>query len=541
MQIKKISFTMISILITISLFLTGCATTNVGDQVSPQQSSGEPQQGGDFIIGTTGSPTIFNSLYSVDTTSSAIQGFLFNGLVKTNSSLEFEGDLAKDWKVSEDGLVWTFYLHEGVKFHDGVEFTAEDVVFTYSIPLHDEYVGARASDFEIIDEIKAINDYTVEFTLSEKYAPFLKTVGYHILPKHILEDVPVAELESHPFNTKEPIGTGPFQFVEWRDGEYVKVDANDSYFAGRPYFDSIVYKIVPDANSLVMQLQTGDVHHISVQPEDLLLAQDLQSQGIIQLQSGLSLSYTYIGWNQKNPLFQDKKVRQALTHALDRNLIVETILDGDGEVANTTTSPVSWSFTEDVPVFEFDQEKAKTILAEAGWADKDGDNILVKDGTKFEFTLNVNQGNKVREQIAVVMQQQLKEIGIKMDIKVLEWSAFVNANMNHDFDACINGWSLAVDPDVTSYFHSKHKETGLNYTQHSNPEADTLLDLNVQILDIEERTQVLHEIYGLISEDQPYTFLYYPNVHYALPANLYGYEFHPSNAFYNINQWWLDR
>ncbi|WBL16754.1 peptide-binding protein [Sutcliffiella sp. NC1] len=537
MNTKKIILSIASLVVTMSLFLTGCATGTVNE--GTQNVSGDPVNGGDFIIGSTGSPTIFNSLYSVDTTSSAIQGFLFNGLVKTNTSLEFEGDLAEDWDVSEDGLTWTFHLKEGVKFHDGEELTAEDVVFTYSIPLHDDYAGARASDFEQIKDIQAVDPYTVQITLTEKYAPFLSTMSYHILPKHILEDVPIGDLAEHPFNTKEPIGTGPFTFVEWKDGEYIKVEANEDYYDGRPNFDSIVYKIVPDANSLMVQLQTGDIHHIAVQSEDLMLAQDLEAQGLIQLQSGLGLSYTYIGWNQKNPLFQDKKVRQALTHALNREVIVESVLEGDGQLANSTASPVSWSYTEDVPVFDYDLEAAKALLAEAGWEDTDGDGILDKDGEKFEFTLNVNQGNKAREQIAVIAQEQLKEVGIEVNIKVLEWSAFVSANMAHEYDACINGWSLGVDPDQTDYFHSKHREQGLNYTQHSNPEVDQLLEENVKILDDEKRLEVLHELYQQISEDQPYTFLYYPNVHYALPINLGGFEFHPSNGFYNIKNWWL--
>lgn len=539
MKSKKTIQSFLSLVLLLSIFLAGCSSGNF--EATGAQTSEESESGGNFIIGSTGAPTTFNSLYSFDTASSDIIGFVFNGLLKTNENLEFEGDLAKDWEVSEDGLTWTFNLKEGVKFHDGVELTAEDVVFTYSIPLHEDYTGPRGSSFEKIKSIEAAGDYTVKVTLKEPYAPFLAINTYAILPKHILEDVPVAKLAEDPFNTESPIGTGPFKFVEWKQGQYVEVEANEDYFEGRPNFDSITYKTIPDSNALLAQLQAGDIQYMSVQSEDLATAEQLAEQGKIKLETGPSLAYTYLGWNQQNPLFQDKKVRQALTHAINREDVVEGVLDGDGKLANSHALPSSWSYTDDVPVFDYDPEAAKKLLAEAGWEDTDGDGILDKDGKPFEFTLNTTQGNKAREKISVVVQQQLKEIGIKATPKTLEHSAFVNANMDWNYEANVNGWNLGSDPDPSNIFSSKHieegKAHGLNYTHHSNPELDKLLDENVRALDQEERKVILHDAYKLIAEDQPYTFLYYPNLHYALPTNLEGFKFHSSNPYFDIENW----
>jgi peptide/nickel transport system substrate-binding protein len=550
MKSKKWLFMLVSMMLVFALFLTGCNTgettqgegnNNEKPAEEPTEEPSGPQQGGDLIVGSIGAPTLFNDLYSTDTASSDISGFIYNGLVTSNEKLEAVGSLAESWNTSEDGLTWTFNLKKGVKWHDGKDFTADDVVFTYSIPLSEDYSGARASSFEKIKSIKAIDQHTVEIVLSEPYAPFIWTAAYGILPKHILGDVPIAELGEHEFNTKNPIGTGPFKFVEWKEGQYVKVEANEDYFEGRPYLDSITYKIVPDQNALLAQKAAGDVHHIAVSSADLATAQQWESEEKVNLFTGPSLAYTYLGYNQKNELFQDKKVRQALTHAIDREAIVEAVLNGDGQLANTPGSPISWAFNKNVPVFDYDVDKAKAMLAEAGWEDTDGDGVLDKDGKKFSFEVKTNQGNKAREQIATIVQQQFKEVGIEAKPKIMEWSAFIGevTAPNWKYDAVILGWSLGTDPDPSDIFHSKEREEGLNFVHYSNPEMDALMDENTKILDQEERAEVIKEIQAGIAEDQPYSFLYYPNDHYATPKNLNGVVFHPSNPYYNVHKWWF--
>jgi len=185
-------------------------------------------------------------------------------------------------------------------------------------------------------------------------------------------------------------------------------------------------------------------------------------------------------------------------------------------------------------------EKAKELLAAAGWT-PGADGILEKDGQKFSFELKTNQGNKVREDIAVVVQQQLKEVGIEVKPNIMEWSAFL-ADINPPawkFDAIILGWSLGTDPDPSGIFHSKEIEEGLNFISYSNPKADELMDKNLSTMDQEERKGYIVEVNNIIAEEQPYTFLYYPNVHRAMPANLEGYTFHAKSDFYKINEWWL--
>lgn len=548
MKSKKSLWLFLALMLAFGIFLGACSgsqTSNEGSSSNENTEgetteSTEPQDGGDLIVGSTGSPTLFNPLYSTDTASSDIEGFIFDGLVSSDTEFNPTLHLAESINESEDGLTYTVKVKEGVKWHDGEELTADDVVFTYNVPLSPDYNGERGSNFDMIESVTKVDDYTVEFKLKEKNASFYPiTLSYYILPEHILGEVPIAELGEHEFNTKNPIGTGAFKFEEWKDGQYVKVVANDDYFLGRPHLDSITYKIVPDMDALLAQLQAGDVHYVPGIPATDV--ETVQSFSGVKLESGLDLAYTYIGWNQKNEMFQDKKVRQALTMAIDRQSIVDSILNGEGEVAHVPESPLSWAYSDDVTKFDYDPEKAKELLKEAGWEDTDGDGILDKDGKKFSFNIKTNQGNKVREDISVVVQQQLAEIGIEVKPEIIEWSAFIEqvTAPNWNYDAVILGWSLSTFPDQYDIFHSSQMEEGLNFVWWSNEKADQLMVDARKILDRDEFKEAYKEIYSLIADEQPYTFLYYPIGYKALPENLEGFTNHAKDDFYKVNEWWL--
>jgi len=552
---KKTAWSLISLLLVLSMFLAACSggqqtSQEPAEEEKPNETQKEepknegPVQGGDLVVGSTGSPTMINTLYSNDASSSDIEMMIFDSLM--GSDLEFnpvtDGGLAETFEASEDGKEFTIKIVENAKFHDGEPLDADDVVFTYNIPLSPDYDGPRKSYFENIEKVEKIDQYTVKFTLKQVDAQFpVVSLGFGILPEHILGDVPIADLGEHEFNTKNPIGSGPFKFEEWKDGEYVKVVANEEYWDGRPYLDSVTYKIVPDANAILAQLQAGDIdYYAGIAQPDVPTVEGFADSVGLRLESGLALSYTFLGFNQRIEKFKDKKVRQAITHAIDREAIVEHVMAGLGEVAHVPESPLSWAYNPDVPKFEYDPEKAKQMLAEAGW--KPGpDGILVKDGERFSVEVKTNQGNKVREDIVVILQQQLKEVGIEIKPQIVEFSALI-ADIDPgvwNFEGIVLGWSLGIDPDPSGIFHTKEIEKGLNFTGYSNPEIDVLMDQQLQELDKEKRKQMIGEIQAALAEDQAYTFLYYPKEFRALPKNLEGYEFHPKDQMYHINRWWL--
>jgi peptide/nickel transport system substrate-binding protein len=539
---------LLAVVFIMMLIVAACSDGEVkdkGDQKDGKQTDGkqtETASGGKLVLGTTAAPTLFNPYYSTDTSSSTLEGFMFSGLVTVDQDFNPEGDLAESWDFSDDGLTWTFHLRKNVKWHDGEDFTADDVVFSYGIPLSEDYVGPRGLPFEIIDEINKIDEHTVEIVLSEPYAPFITiTAQFQVLPKHILGDVPIADLGKHKFNTKEPIGTGPFKFKEWKEGEYIELVANDDYFLGKPKLDGLIYKIVPDTNTLMAQLEVGDINMMGISPQYIETAKKLEEKGKIVVSSGPANAFEYIGYNLRNELFQDKTVRQALTHAIDKASIVEALLDGAGTVADGPGSPANWAFNPDVPKFEYDPEVAKKMLKDAGW-ELNSAGILEKDGKKFEFVLKTTSANEVRQQVAEVVQQQLKEIGIKVSIEVLEWSAYVEQTSppHWNFDAIVAGWSIGSDPDPTWFWHTSEIENGLNYNGYSNKKVDELLSENTKISDLEERKRIIAEADAIVAEDQPNTFLYYVEGSLAIAPNLHGPSYNASNTYYKIHEWYVE-
>ncbi|MBD8005798.1 peptide-binding protein [Bacillus norwichensis] len=550
---RKPAGLILCMMLVLSLFLAACSN---GDKIETdgKKSSNngqatentEPVDGGDLVMGYSGSPTMFNSMYSDDTASGDVEDLIFDRLVGSNKE-DFTpntDELAESVEESEDGLTYTVKLKEGIKFHDGEDLTADDVVFTYNIPLNEDYDGPRKSYFEALKSIEKVDDLTIKFHMKKVDAQF-HTVGlsFGILPEHILKDVPVSELGEHEFNTKNPIGTGPFKFVEWKDGEYLKVEAFEDYYQGRPHLDSISMKFVPDANAMLTQLQNRDIDFwAGVPPSDIDTIKSFQDDIGIKIEEGLALSYTFFAGNLRNDLFKDKEVRQAITHAIDRETIVNEIMEGYGEVAHVPESPLSWAYNENVPHFDYDPEKAKKMLTDAGW--KPGsDGILEKDGKKFSFEVKTNQGNKVREDIVVLLQEQLKEVGIEAKPKVVEFSSLI-ADVDPgvwNFDAVVLGWGLGTDPDPSGLFHTKEIEKGLNFIGYSNPALDKLMEQQLQEKDRDKRKKLIGQIQTNLAEDQPYTFLYYPIEFRAMPTELEGYEFHAKEVIYKPQQWWLNK
>lgn len=548
---KKSAWLLLCLTLVFSLFLTACGKKeDAGSDPAPAPTPDTPadpeaaKYGGTLTIGMSGNPTIFNDLYATDTASSEILGVFFDSLMGSNEKFEVstEGGLAEELIVSEDAMEYTIRITDKAKFHDGEPLDIDDVIFTYNIPLHEDYDGPRRSNFENIGKIEKIDQYTVKFTLKQFDATFSSTsLGYAIYPEHILKDVPVAELGDHDFNTKNPIGSGPYTFTEWLDGQYVKVTANENYHEGRPYIDTIVYKIVTDSAALLAQLEAGDINYLAGVPAgDVDTVAGFADKAGLKLEHGLALSYNYLGLNQTLDKFKDKKVRQAITHAIDRQAIVDNVLKGRGQVAHTSESPLSWAYNPDAPQFEYSIEKANALFDEAGWI-MGTDGFRYKDGEKFTMDIKTNQGNKTREDIVVILQQQLKVVGIDVTPTIMEWSALLEVTDTKvkDYEAAVMGWALATTPNPANIFHSKESVDGLNNMGYSNPEADELMVAQLQEKDFEKRKEMIHRIVELISEDQAYTFLYYPEEYRAMPANLEGVTWHARSALYKMNEWYF--
>ncbi|MBI5212197.1 MAG: peptide-binding protein [Nitrospirae bacterium] len=474
-------------------------------------------------------------LLASDSASAEITGHIFNGLTKYDKDIKLTGDLAESWDISPDGLKITFRLRKGVKWHDGAEFTSDDVIFTYQTVTNPNIPTPYSSIYGPVQKVEAIDRYTVRVAYKEPYAPALESWGMGIVPKHALEG---KDLKSPEIN-RNPIGTGPYKLKEWVTGQKIVLEAFDDYFEKRPNIDRFTARIIPDTATMFLELKFGGIDFMGLTPPQYKLqAQTDFFKKYFQKFRYPSFGYTYLGYNLLNPLFSDKRVRQAISHSINKKEIIAGVLMSYGTPCTGPFPPESWAFNPDVKDYEYNPGKAEKLLSEAGWQ-KNPEGMLERGGKKLAFTVLVNQGNEARLKTAQIIKEQLKKIGIDMTIKVLEWQAMLHEFIDKKrFEAVIMGWSLSRDPDIYDIWHSsKTKEGEFNFISYKNEEVDKLLIQGRQTFDIGKRKKIYNRIHEILAEEQPQTFLYVPDALPVLHKRFKGVEKAPIGIWYDFIKW----
>jgi peptide/nickel transport system substrate-binding protein len=500
----------------------------------------EPAFGDAIVIASISDARTLVPILASDTASSDICGMLFNGLVKYDKDVNIVGDLTEGWDVSPDGLVITFRLRKGVRWHDGEPFTARDVEFTYRKLIDPAVKTPYSGDFERIASLECVDDLTVRVTYKEPFSPALASWGMWIMPRHVLEK---ADLNTTDFS-RHPVGTGPYRLRSWKTLEKIELVANRDYFEGRPYIDRCIYRIIPDDATIFLELQTGGVDWAGLSPLQYTRQTDNRFFRTHYNKFRYpGFGYTYIAYNLADPKFRDARVRNAINCAINKAEIVDTVFFG---LAKTTTGPFligSWAYNDAVQAAPFDPAKARELLAGAGWKDANGDGWVEKDGKAFEFTLIVNQGNNDRLRTSEMVQKYLKGIGIRMKIRVLEWSALINDFLNKKrFEAVLMGWFLPRDPDNYDIWHSsKTREGEFNFIGYANPEVDRLLEEARRTFDRPKRAAAYRRVHEIIYGEQPYTFLYEAEALPIVSSRFRGVEPSPIGIGHNFIRWYAPR
>lgn len=400
-----------------------------------------------------------------------------------------------------------FKLRRNVRWHDGAPFTSRDAAFTYRAIMDDATASPRKPDFDLILNVETPDEHTFRVTYRKPYSPALESWMISLLPAHLLEGKPTSWWAQN-FN-RTPVGTGAFRFAEWKTNEFIRLERNPDYFdAPGPWLDGIVYRFMPDQLTLRLAFETRQVDFWGAEPWTV---NAFVNDPRFQVFTSPTSSYTYIGWNLKRPLFQDPLVRRALAHAVDVPSMVRFILYGHGLQSTGLFTPQMWFFNPDIKPFAYDPEKARALLAEAGW--KPGpDGILQKNGERFSFTLITNNGNEVRRDIATLTQDGLKQLGIEVKVELYEWAVFLKNHINKgDFDAMVLGWSLGNGYDQFQIWHSSQANPEqLNVVGYKSEKADRLLDDIRQEYNREKIIRMAGDLQRTIYEDQPYLFLYVP-------------------------------
>ncbi len=474
-----------------------------------------------------------------DSASGEISGYIFNGLTKYDKNITIIGDLAEAWDISPDGLTITFRLRKGVKWHDGKELTADDVLFTYRTVTNPKVPTPYSSVYGPVDTVEVKDPHTVAVRYKEPYAPALESWGMGIIPKHVLEGKDVTSPELN----RNPIGTGPYKLKEWVTGQKIVLEAFDDYFEGRPNIDRFVARIIPDTATMFLELKFGGIDYMGITPPQYKLQANTDFfRRYFQTFRFPAFGYTYLGFNLLDPLFSDKRVRQAMAHAVNKQEIIAGVLLGYGTPCTGPFPPESWAYNPDVRDYEYSPERAKALLAEAGWK-TNAYGLIEKKGRTFSFTVLVNQGNDARIKTAQILKEQFRRIGIEMNIKVLEWQAMLHDFIDKKrFEAIILGWALSRDPDLYDIWHSsKTKEEEFNFISYRNDEVDRLLLEGRQTFDREKRKRIYHRIHALLAEDQPYLFLYVPDALPVLHKRFEGVEKAPLGIWYDFIHWYVPK
>lgn len=503
-------------------------------------SSAVPATGDSLVEGTIGEASTLIPLLATDSSSHAVAGQIYNGLVKYDKNLNIVGDLAESYDISRDGLTITFHLRSGVKWHDGAPLTSRDVLYTYQVTIDPKTPTAYAEDFKQVKSITAPDSRTIRVTYDSPFAPALASWGVNILPAHLLEG---KDITRSPL-ARNPVGTGPYRFKEWVSGQKIVLEVNEDYFEGRPYIDRFIYRIIPDSSTMYMELKAGAIDLMTLTP--VQYARQTSSKNFTSRFNKYrypSSSYLYMGYNLRHPLFGDKRIRQAMTAAINKDELIQGVLFGMGQRAHGPIVPGRWAYNPAVRDIGYDPKRAAELLAEAGWKEKNSNGILVKGGKPFQFTILTNQGNQQRLMTAQIIQQRLRQVGIDVKIRVVEWAAFLKEFVNKgNFEVVLLAWSISQDPDMYDIWHSSKTNVGeLNFVGYRNPEVDRLLIEGRSTFDIEKRKRAYFRIQDILADEQPYTFLYVPDALPVVSSRIRGVEPAPAGIGHNQIRWYVPK
>jgi ABC-type transport system substrate-binding protein len=418
----------------------------------------------------------------------------------------------------EHNPVIVFKLRKNVKFHDGYIFDAHDVKFTYDAIMDPKNLSPRIADYEPVKEVQVIDPLTVRIVYKRLYSPALGTWGMGILPEHLLNSQALKEealkLGQDPADftmrqsafKRHPIGSGPFVFHEWKSDRFITLDRFDDYWEGPPHYKKYLFRILPDLLTQEMEFYAGTIDSYGVQPHQV---KRLKADPRFQSFSGLSFGYTYIGYNMRRKPFDDRRVRQALSMAIDMNKIIKFLLYNQGARITGPFVKQTDFYNHNIKPVPYDPAGALKLLAAAGWQ-RNVEGWLEKNGQRLQFKLITNNGNDIRKAILAIAQDSWKQIGIDVRTDLVEWAVFIQERVNKmNFDALVLGWSMGIDPDLYQIWHSS--QTGLhqlNFVGFKNKEADDLIVKIRQEYNHEQQVEYCHRLHEIIADEQPYTFLY---------------------------------
>jgi len=580
----------LTVMILTAFFILSCGkkdNTTTIDKMGENKVAAVDTAGavaGDWVvIRDLSDPDKLNPVVSTTANADEIQSYIFETLLNQDRiTYELIPGLAELPEISPDNLSYIFKLKKNITFSDGKPLTGEDVIFTLKV-IKNPYVdcAAQRNYFEMVSKAELVNGdpYTVKFSLSKpNWRGIWTLASFKIIAKHAVDPQGMTDKmtfeELKDFNTaaKNPvinkfadfinsqevsreakylIGSGPYIFEKWDTGAGVTIKRNLNYWDAvhiPNYPNRILFKTINDNSAALVAAKNKEVDAMYViPPTDFYKNIENPDQFSLVKAKPSEPTYAYLAWNELNPLFQDKKVRLALSHLVDRKTVIDKILYGDAvQIQSHIFYQNKKLLNTDLPIIDFNPEKAKELLAEAGWKDTDGDGVLDKvvNGKKmdFKFTFLINT-NQVRKQILLIVIDVMKKVGIRAELQELEWSVYIDKTKKHEFEATYSAWTSPTSPpDPYQIWHSSQSQgEGSNYISFKNEESDKMIEAYREEMDENKRIELIKKWQKLIYDEQPYTFLWSPTARYVYDKrfkNTRWYNYQPSPAY---NEWWVPK
>jgi peptide/nickel transport system substrate-binding protein len=475
-----------------------------------------------------------------------IQSCVVEGLVTSDEKMNIVPVLAAEIPTLENGgvklradggmdVIWK--LRPGVKWHDGRAHTSADVKFTVDAINKGDWKPESTDGFDRIASVDTPDSLTAVVHYKEVYAPYSMQFFRGTLPKHVLDGRDIDKANDY---NRAPLGTGPYKIAEWKTGEYVVLEKVPGYWRGAEYpkINRLLFRFVANTTTRINQLKSGEVHLVALVPWDKV--RELKTVPSLRLNQVLGNGYEHVTLNEKHfPPFADVRVRRALAHAIDRDLLVQTILDSLVTVVNGPIQPLSWAYEPNVRTYEFSPDKARAILDSAGW--KAGANgVRVKDGKPLAFTIITQAGFAIRENVSQALQRQFKDVGVNASVKLIDGTSISSLWFAGDFDAMLHWWQTGADPEITLFFAAdRTPPAGRNINYFSDDSLTAILYASDRTVDRAKRTELLKRAQQRVAELVPELPLYNTAKIDAVPAAMRNFKGNPTNAgpFWNVYEW----
>lgn len=510
-------------------------------------SASRAHSGGEYHDVATSDAVSFHLYQTTDTASHAYSYMVYdsNHLLRLDEeTLEYIPHAAEKYTISEDGLTFTFHLRQDMKWSDGEPITAHDYKWTYDQAIKPENGFAYVSQLDFIESYEALDDYTLQVTIEEVYAPALGQIDLIMpYPKHIWEDLDWNDPETNPEINHPSVVSGPYKLVEWKRDQYVIFEANENYwYHGPPNIERYIIEIVPDQDVAYQKMKTGESDTAPIQPEQLDEARALEHINVYEWWPAAA-RWSYIGLNMREGFpTHDINIRHGLNYAIDKELLTDEVMLGQAKRLCSVFPETSWVYAPDAPCYPYDTDKALEAFAKSGYTLQD-DKLVDENGEQLRLKLSYGPNtSKIRELIAVTVQDYLGDVGIEVEIQALEWASFLETihSEDPDWDMFIGGWSATIEPHIMYTIWAEESIPQLNSVAYVNEEVEALFKEAGRTYDTEFRRERYQEIQRLISEDAPYVFLFYNKSWSGQNKRIKGIEPTPLGIGWNMEDWYIE-